>query len=106
MPSELEISIDSQGPDAAKPNEDKIPETPQTQKELEKIFEERFDLFMGQLSERAEEEHVPVAIAMVVDPKYPATPMIFKTGHIYDQARLLANVLRVLRKEMDKELSI
>ena len=105
MPDKLEVSIDNQGPDATRPSKDEIPETPQTQEELEKIFEERFDLFMSQLSERIEEEHVPVAIAIIVDPKYPATPMIFKTGHIYDQARLLANVLRVLRIEMNKELS-
>lgn len=97
MSDKVELSIEDQGPDT--------PETPQIKAELEKIFAERFELFMSQLSERVEEEKVPVAIAIVVDPKYPSTPMVFKTGHIFDQARLLANTLRVLRQQIDRELS-
>lgn len=110
MPDELELSLDDgQKPDTAgetghiPDNDDK---TPKTKEELEKIFEERFELFMSQLSERVEQENVPVALAMVVDPKYPATPMVYKTGHIYDQARLAAHILRMLRQQMDEELSL
>ena len=96
---EPELSDDNQTEDA------ETPEIPQNQEELKKIFEERFELFMGQLSDRIEKENVPVAIAIVVDPKYPASPMVFKTGHIFDQARLLANTLRVIKQQIDEELS-
>ena len=109
MTDELGLSNDkddikSKNPDISE-NIDKTQTPPKTQEELGKIFEERFDLFMSQLSTRVEEEQAPVAIAIVVDPKYPATPMIFKTGHIYDQAQLLTNVLRLLKDQMDKELT-
>lgn len=104
MTDGLELSVDeNQEPnDKEKATES---ETPTTKEELERIFDERFELFMNQLSERVEQEGVPVAVAVLVDPKYPSTPMVFKSGHIYDQARLIANVLRVLRQQMDEELS-
>ena len=101
MTDELELSADND----QEPEEVDSTPVPQTQEELEQIFDKRFELFMSQLSERVEQEHAPVAIAIVVDPKYPTTPMVFKTGHIYDQARLVASVLKALRQEMDKELT-
>jgi len=110
MPDELELSLnDSQEPDITEETgyvPENSDETPKTKEELEKIFEERFELFMSQLSERVEQENVPVALAIVVDPKYPATPMVYKAGHIYDQARLAAHILRMLRQQMDEELSL
>lgn len=97
MPDKVELSTDNSAED---------PKIPQNEEELERIFEERFDLFMSQLSQRVEEEKVPVAVCVLVDPKYPATPMVFKTGHIYDQAQLLVDLLRPLRQQIDKELSV
>ena len=107
MTDELELSSEDEKDDHKDDDQTEGVEAPgpQTQEELGKIFEERFELFMSQLSERVETENVPVAIAIVVDPKYPASPMVFKSGHIFDQARLLANTLRVIKQQIDKELS-
>jgi len=100
MPEELELSAEET------PEDDTIQKQEMTEEELARIFDERFELFMGQLSERVEQEGVRVAVAVLVDPKYPASPLVFKTGHVYDQAKLLANVLRILKRQIDEELSI
>lgn len=77
------------------PNNDKAPNK----------FEERWDLFMNGLSTACEDNKVPTAVAIVVDPK-SELPIVFATGHIYEQAALLAMVLRKLKADMAKDLNV
>ena len=68
-------------------------------------FEQRFEFFMSQFRTVCKEAQAPVAIAIVVDIENPSTPFIYSHGHIYDQATLLAKVLRELRAKINDETS-
>jgi hypothetical protein len=68
-------------------------------------FEQRLNFFMSQFRASCEEAKAPVAIAIVLDIKNPTTPFIYSHGHIYDQATLLARVLRDLKHKIDEELT-
>ena len=69
-------------------------------------FEQRFDFFMTQFRTVCEEANAPVAIAIVIDPKHPSTPFVFTHGNTYDQAILLANVLREMKQQINRELTV
>jgi len=68
-------------------------------------FEQRFDFFMTQFRTVCEEAKVPIAIAIVVDAENPTTPFIYNHGHIYDQATILASVLRDLKRKIIEDIS-
>lgn len=87
----------------SKAQEPCVSDTPQKDTRVE--FAERFDLFMTQFRSVCENENVPIAIAIVVDPKSPKTPFIYSHGHVYDQASLLAKVLRDLKHQIVDEIS-
>jgi hypothetical protein len=86
-----------------KPQETTLDAVPQKDARVE--FEQRFDFFMTKFRTACEEAKVPVAIAIVLDIENPTTPFIYAHGHIYDQASLLAQVLRELKHKMSEELS-
>jgi hypothetical protein len=75
------------------------------QKDARVEFEERFDFFMSEFRTVCEKAEAPVAIAIVIDPENPSTPFIYDHGHIYDQATLLAKVLRSLKHKILEEIS-
>jgi len=113
MTDKLELSTDNPpfDPNISEGTGEMIPPTPPADEptenqKLERKFDERFDLFMNQLSKRVEEESVPIVVAVLIDPKFPSSPMVFKKGHIYDQARLLADTLRALKLQIEKEISV
>lgn len=68
------------------------------------IFDNRFRLFMDTFSEVCEQESVPVAIAIVCDPKIQRGPLIFMRGDDYETARVLAKLLRHLKDKIAQEL--
>ena len=86
-----------------KPQEVVVEAAPQNDARVE--FEQRFDFFMTQFRTVCEEAKSPVAIAIVVDIENPTTPFIYSHGHIYDQASILAKVLRDLKNKIGEELS-
>jgi hypothetical protein len=75
------------------------------QKDARVEFEQRFNFFMTQFRTVCEEAKTPVAIAIVLDAEHPETPFIYSHGHIYDQALILAEVLRKLKDEIKTNLS-
>ena len=75
------------------------------QKDAKVEFEQRFDFFMTQFRTVCEEAKTPVAIAIVVDVENPTTPFIYSHGHIYDQASILAKVLRDLKSKITEDIS-
>ena len=75
------------------------------QKDARVEFEQRFEFFMSQFRTVCEEAKAPVAIAIVVDMENPDTPFVYSHGHIYDQATLLAKILRELRFKINEETS-
>lgn len=68
------------------------------------IFDERHKLFMDNFKAMCERERVPVAIAVVVDPKIPQGPLVHLEGDDYWVVKTLALVLRQLKERMLKEL--
>jgi hypothetical protein len=86
-----------------KSQESVVEETPQIDARVE--FEQRFDFFMTQFRTLCEEAKVPIAIAIVVDAQNPTTPFIYNHGHIYDQASVLASVLRDLKHKIIEDIS-
>lgn len=72
--------------------------------EAQVIFDERMALFMTPLLESCKREHVPVAVAIVYDPKIPEEPLIFTRGGTYPVARALASLLRRMKTVIDQEL--
>jgi hypothetical protein len=75
------------------------------QKDARVEFEQRFDFFMSQFREVCKEAEAPVAIAIVLDIQNPSTPFVYSHGHIYDQATLLAKVLRDMKRKIIEEIS-
>lgn len=71
----------------------------------QRIFEERFALFMNEFQAACEKEDVLVAVAIVVDPRLPGTPLVCNMGDLYDQCKLLTGTLRILRSKLIKELT-
>jgi hypothetical protein len=68
-------------------------------------FEERCNTFMGELSEVCDKEKVRVAVAIVVDPEIgEENPLVYARGPIYEQARVVAELLRNLKEHMAQEL--
>jgi hypothetical protein len=86
-----------------KPQEKVTEEAPPIDARVE--FEQRFDFFMTQFRTVCEEAKVPIAIAIVVDAENPTTPFIYNHGHIYDQASILASVLRDLKRKIIEDIS-
>jgi hypothetical protein len=82
-----------------------IPQQRNAQEDARVEFEQRFDFFMTQFRSVCEEAEVPIAIAIVVDAKNPTTPFIYNHGHIYDQASVLASILRDLKRKIMEEIS-
>jgi hypothetical protein len=76
-----------------------------SQKDARVEFEQRFDLFMTGFRTVCEEAKVPIAIAIVLDPEHPSTPFIYNHGHIYDQACILAKMLRDLKHKINEDIS-
>ena len=68
------------------------------------IFDERFALFMDQFGATCDHERVPVAVAIVCDPKITQGPLVMTRGHKYDIACVLAQLLRRIKGEMGREL--
>jgi hypothetical protein len=90
--------------DSIKKSQEKIAEeAPPIDARVE--FEQRFDFFMTQFRTVCEEAKVPIAIAIVVDAENPTTPFIYNHGHIYDQASILASVLRDLKRKIIEDIS-
>jgi hypothetical protein len=68
-------------------------------------FEERWSLYMSEFSKMCNEHGVKVAIAVVQDPKLnPDELIVCARGHIYDQAEVLATMLRQLKQQIAKDL--
>jgi len=86
-----------------KPQEAIAEEAPQIDARVE--FEQRFDFFMTQFRTVCKEAGAPVAIAIVVDAKNPTTPFVYSHGHIYDQASILASILRDMKRKIVEEVS-
>ena len=86
-----------------KPQENVADAAPQNDARVE--FEQRFDFFMTQFRTVCEEAKAPVAIAIVLDIENPTTPFIYSHGHIYDQASILAKVLRDLKSKIVEDIS-
>ena len=86
-----------------KPQENAAEKTQQIDARVE--FEQRFDFFMTQFRTVCEEAKAPIAIAIVVDTENPTTPFIYNHGHIYDQASILASVLRNLKRKIIEDIS-
>lgn len=93
----------SEKADIKKPQENVADVAPQKDARVE--FEQRFDFFMTQFRTVCEEAKTPVAIAIVVDVENPTTPFIYSHGHIYDQASILAKVLRDLKSKITEDIS-
>jgi hypothetical protein len=84
-------------------NEPVLEEAPQKDARVE--FEQRFGFFMNQFRAACEEAGAPIAIAIVVDAKNPDTPFIYNHGHIYDQATILAKILRNMKNTIIEDIS-
>ena len=72
-----------------------------------KSFEEQHTLFMNEFRAICEKENAPVAVAIVIPPKFnPKTdePLIYGRGHLYDQAMLLAQVIRAMKEKIAANL--
>jgi hypothetical protein len=69
-----------------------------------KKFEQRFEFFMNEFRAACNKAKAPVAVAVVIDPQSPDTPLFYSHGHLYDQTRLIGQVYRKLRQEIDQEL--
>lgn len=82
------------------PTENDKPENPQD------IFEQRYELLLGDFSRLCEERQLPLAIAVVVDPECPQQPFMYMTGHEYDLAVLLTKLLRKIKPELIKALEV
>jgi hypothetical protein len=76
------------------------------QEDALKKFEQRHDLFMNEFRATCEKAGVPVAIAVVVDPENPKLPLVYARGHLYDQGTLLAQMLKNVRQQIDKDMGI
>jgi hypothetical protein len=75
------------------------------EKSTQSIFDERFQLFMNQFGEICENEDVPIAVAIVIDPKIENQPLIFTRGGTYETASLTAHVLRNMKQMINSELN-
>ena len=93
----------SQKDSIKEPQETAVETVPQNDARVE--FEQRFEFFMSQFRAVCKEAEAPVAIAIVVDIKNPSTPFVYSHGHIYDQATLLAKVLRDLKCTILEDIS-
>ena len=70
-------------------------------------FEQQHALFMSAFRDVCVAEKVPVALAVVLPQGFDPdkdVPILYGKGHIYDQAKLLARVLRFLKSQIDDEL--
>lgn len=76
------------------------------QEDALKKFEQRHDLFMNEFRATCEKAGVPVAIAVVVDPENPKLPLVYARGHLYDQGMLLAQMLKNVRQQIDKDMGV
>jgi len=68
------------------------------------IFDERFALFMDPFGTTCDNERVPVAVAIVLDPKIRQGPLVMTRGHKYEVARVLAQLLRRIKAEINHDL--
>ena len=72
-----------------------------------KSFEQQHTFFMNEFRAICEREEVPIAIAIVIPKDFDSKhdePIIYGRGHIYDQAKLLAQVIRALKSKIAEAL--
>jgi hypothetical protein len=94
-------------PDKNELHEDPKPTDNKTDEQCQKEFEERYDLFLSQFQDQCIKEEVPAAIAIFIDPKTPQVPIVFQTeNNLLLRGKLLAMLLRDIKKQIDKQLSI
>lgn len=74
------------------------PENPQD------IFEKQMEFYFNEFQNACVENDAPCWIAIVQDKNLG--PVICGGGHIYDQAVLITKVLRQLKRQMNKDLTI
>lgn len=67
------------------------------------MFEQRFQLFMGQLADAAEKEKCPVVIAYVLDPVL-GEPLVMQRGHIYDKTLAAKEIHTRLKAILDEKV--
>jgi len=65
-----------------------------------KKFEERFHLFMGELSGACEKHNVHTAVAIVADPEIDDGLITFMVGEDIHVAEILASLLRSLKAKI------
>ena len=70
----------------------------------QKKFEERVKLFMGPFRSACTKHKAVVAIAVVIDPEEPNHPYVWGCGHDYNQAKIIAGVLRELKESLFRAL--
>lgn len=87
-------------------NEPDDVQQPVPQQITQEMFEERWEVFMGQLQEAVDKEGALVALAVVVDPKLGFQPMVLAKGPVYEQAKVAAMLYRRCRSVIEEELSI
>ncbi len=76
-----------------------------SEEQTRKKFEERYRFFMNGLSDACENAKVQVAVAVVMDPEMPDSAIVFSMGDEYQQAKVLAKMLRKLNKIICKNVS-
>lgn len=78
-----------------------------TQENRQEIFEQQSQFYWDQLSTRCDEGGVQVAVAILIDPKLgPEQPIAFARGSHYEQAKLLAEILRRYKSQIAYELDV
>jgi hypothetical protein len=66
----------------------------------DKKFEERFHLFMSELSDACEKHNVKAAVAIVADPEISDGLITFMAGEDIHVAEMLASLLRPLKAKI------
>lgn len=76
---------------------------PQTEKNGQDIFDERFNILTNEFGKACESEGVQLAVAVAIHPEEDI-PIIYAKGHPYDVAVLLSKVLSKLKSDLLKDL--
>ena len=88
MVDEIESQAGDGGPEVTHNEDDQIK------------FEQRYKLFMSQLSDACEKHKIKTAVAVVEDPELPGGALTFLRGTTFDQAELIAGLLRRLKQQI------
>lgn len=67
-------------------------------------FDARFQPLMEAFSKHCDELQVPLAVAIILDPKIQETPLVYLRGHEYDVATLMAEIMRSLKDKLYNRL--